>query len=277
VVVVAVVRFVVGCLGCSGCFSTARYDDAHAQRVADIDTRYQAEHLREQEHLAALALALVGERALLIPIEPIEPIESGSSSSPVIRVDARDDIMECRRRCDQRTAEVAINGSGLGNQVRAQCLHASCEQAYLDALTETYFEADVPRIISQQVEPEATDLEAVLALAHNRAVQRRIDEKTRNLAQIRQRLEEERQAEIAESARRRDLEIASGRAAHRARVQAAAHAFAATDRGPAGTRPLALCAAGDPGLRRVAGCLAAPLVHDEVSAPNTEQTIVGAP
>ena len=65
----------VAAIGGFGCFSTARYDDAHLQRVARINARYEAEHRREDEHYAALASALDKFRMQLIPTRP------GSSAS----------------------------------------------------------------------------------------------------------------------------------------------------------------------------------------------------
>ena len=65
----------VAAIGGFGCFSTARYDDAHLQRVARINARYEAEHRREDEQYAALASALDKFRMQLIPPRP------GSSAS----------------------------------------------------------------------------------------------------------------------------------------------------------------------------------------------------
>lgn len=57
---------VVVLVGGFGCFSTARYDDAHVQRVAIINARYEAACRRQAEQYASLAavaqlLSRVGE------------------------------------------------------------------------------------------------------------------------------------------------------------------------------------------------------------------------
>ena len=244
-----VVVVVVG-LGGIGCFSTARYDDAHAQRVATINARYEAERLQEQEREASLVAALEEHRALLIPIKP------GSLSAPVSRVDEREAIVECRSQCDRRGIDESLDGRHPNVRVKTQCLHDLCEPAYVDALTRTYVDADLRWVSGQLAASEGAEREALMTFSHNQAVSRHIEEDTRGLAQLQarasQRLEREHQAELAASARRRDSEIASGRAAHRARVQAAA--FAAKDRDPLGAGQSSLCAAGDPRLSSITGC-----------------------
>ena len=147
----------------------------------------------------------------------------------------------------------------------------------MDALTKTYVNADIHWVTSQRALSEGAELESLLAFSHNQAVTRRIEEDTRGLAQLqaqnRQRLERDREAEIAASARRRDAEIASGRAAHRARLQAAA--FAARDRGPIGAGELSLCTADDPQLRHVAGCRSEQPPPDRALSSSREQASSG--
>ncbi len=257
---------VVVAVGAGGCFSTARYDDAHAQRVASINARYDAERLQDQEREVALVSALEEHRALLIPIKP------GSLSAPVSRVDEREAIVECRSRCDRRGIDESLDGKHPNDQVKAQCLHEICEPAYVDALTKTYADADVRWVSSRLAASDGADLEALMTFSHNQAVSRHIEEDTRRLAQLRahtnQHLEQDRQAEIAASARRRDSEIASGRAAQRARVRAAA--FAARERGPISAGQSSLCAAGDPGLGSITGCRSEPPLPELAPPPHSE-------
>jgi hypothetical protein len=261
VVVVAVV------VGCSGCFSTARYDDAHVKRVESIEARYEAERVREQERQTALIAALAGYHALLIPIRP------GSLSAPVSRVDERDDIVQCRKQCERRAFDKSPERRRPDAKVNAQCLRDTCEPAYVDALARTYVAADVHWVTLERAASEGADLEVLMAFSHNQAIRRRIDDETRNLAQLlaqmRERPERDRRAEIAASARRRDAEITSGRVAHRARLQAAASAFTAMDRST-DPRPQSLCAAGDPGLRRAAGCRSALPLPDPGSSVSAQ-------
>lgn len=61
---------VVVLVGGFGCFSTARYDDAHVQRVAIINARYEAACRRQAEQYASLAAVLDQLRARVHPIEP---------------------------------------------------------------------------------------------------------------------------------------------------------------------------------------------------------------
>jgi hypothetical protein len=260
-VVVAVV------IGVVGCFSTASYDDAHARRVASINARYEAELVQEQQHQAVLVAALAADQALLIPIK------SGALSGPVSRVDEREAIVECRNHCDHRGVDASLDEIHPNGPITAQCLHDICEPAYVDALTKTYVDADAHWVTNQIAVSEGADLEALMAFSHNQAVARHIEDDRRALAQLqaqtRQRVERERQAEIAASAQRRDLEITSGRAAHRVRVQAAA--FAARDRGPISPGPSSLCAAGDPRLSTITGCRSEPALPDVAPPPQTEQ------
>ena len=51
---------------CLSCFSTARYDRAHIQRVSNINACYDAALEREREHHAALLAELARRRALAI-------------------------------------------------------------------------------------------------------------------------------------------------------------------------------------------------------------------
>jgi hypothetical protein len=260
---------VVVAVGGFGCFSTARYDDAHVQRVASINARYEAETLDEQQREVELAAVLEEHRALLVPIKP------GSRSAPVRRVAEREDIVECRKQCE-RLGDESLEASSKG-QVEAQCVHEICEPAYVDALTKTYVNADSHWVASQLAVSEDAELESLLAFSHNQAVSRRIEDETRGLAQLqaqhRQHLERDRQAEIAVSARLRDSEIASGRAAHRARIQAAA--FAARDGGPISAGESSLCTAGDPRLRHVAGCTPEQPLPDRAMASSREQASIG--
>lgn len=193
------------------CFSTARYDTAHVKRVVDINARYDAESRRQQDWIASNIAALDRLKASVIAIAP------GSSSTPIHRVDERDDIVACRSEC-----------------TGAPCMREICQPAYADALVKTYASADLTWVTHQLSASTDADLEALLAFSHNQAVLRAIDAQVSSLAQLqdqaRRRLEQEREREIRASIQQRDAEIVSGRAARRARVKAAADAFAATDR-----------------------------------------------
>jgi len=240
---------VVVAVGGLGCFSTARYEDAHIQRVASINARYEAERTQAQQREAELTAALEADRRLLAPTKP------GSRCTPLHRVDEREAIVECRDQCERRAIDESLDGY-LNEQIRKQCVHEICEPAYVDALTKTYVDADVHWVTSQLAASENADLESLMAFSHNQQVSRHLDDEARGLAklqaQVRQQLERDRQAEIAASAWRRDQDIASGRAAHRARVQAAA--FAARDAAPIDFEQSSLCTEGDPRLSRITGC-----------------------
>ena len=58
------------CIACLSCFSTARYDRAHTQRVSTINARYDAELARERKQHAVLVVELERRRALLIAVIP---------------------------------------------------------------------------------------------------------------------------------------------------------------------------------------------------------------
>lgn len=204
---VAVVTTIAGL----GCFSTARYDAAHVQRVVDIHARYDAVAHRLDDWYASSIAALAQLRATVIAIAP------GSSHAPVRRIEDRPDLVECRRQC-----------------AGAQCLRDICQPAYADALIKTYFHADETWVTQQLLASTHTDVESVLAFAHNQALQRTVDQQATTIEQhqrdARHRLDRARETEIRASLQRRDTDIASGRAARRARVKAKAEAFEAKHR-----------------------------------------------
>jgi hypothetical protein len=265
---------VVVVFGGLGCFSTARYDDAHARRVASINARYEAERAEDERRQVELVAMLESHEAMLIPVGPLGrlgqagqltplaalgplgPLRPAPLSGPVSRVDERDDIVECRDHCERRGIDDAVDGWHTDDKLRTQCLHQICEPAYADALTKTYADADLHWVMSQLARSDGADIEALMALSHNQAVSHHIEDERRELAQLRaragERRERERQAEIAASAQRRDAEVSSERSAHRARIQAAA--FAARDGDPINARPSSVCAAGDDQLSRITGC-----------------------
>jgi hypothetical protein len=265
-----VVMLVVGGLGC---FSTARYDDAHMQRVASINARYEAETAQEQEREHELASVIDRYRALLVPIKP------GSLSTPMSHVSERAEIIECRTRCDRRSIDESLDGRHTNDRVKAQCLRDVCEPAYLDALTKTYSGADVRRVTSQRAISEGGELESRLAGAHNRVILQHIEDESRELArlqeQTRRRLEQDRREAIAASAQRRDAEIASGRAVHRARIRAAA--FAARDPGPVAAGAPPACVAAEHEQVHGDGCRAELPSPDLGSSAETNPAPVGAP
>lgn len=96
------------------------------------------------------------------------------------------------------------------------------------------------------------------ARSHDREILRFLDEETRAIeehrAQAHRRLAQQREAEIHASEQQRTAEIASGRAAHRARLQAADDAFTAMGPGAIRARQRCLGTSDDPLLRRVADC-----------------------
>lgn len=269
---VGLVAVVVVALAGSACFRTARYERAHVQRVERITAHYDAERRLEDERAAALLAALERYRARLIPIQP------GTASTPVMRVGERFDILECRTQCDRRGLDESLDGVHRDEPSRAQCLRDICEPAYADALARTYSEADLHRVTREHGRPPHPDLESLLALSHNQAILAHIDEETRRIselhAQTLERLERERRAELATSARQRDAEIASGRAEHRARVLGAAHAFDASRRGPLATRPPCPCSPADPHAGSAIACRPAPAQRSAHSAQAAGASVV---
>jgi hypothetical protein len=141
---------------------------------------------------------------------------------------------------------------------------ASYDHAHVQRVATINARYEAARLRQAQAGPDLADL-GVLGVLGVLDRARRSDERQ---AAPRDPLEDERQAEISASARQRDLEIASGRAAKRARVRAAASAFAAADRGPGpiGTAQLCLAAPRDQLLFRVADCRAAPRLPERSSA-----------
>ena len=81
---------------CISCFSTARHDRAHSQRVSRINARYDAGLEREHQHNISAVTELDRRRMFVIPVKP------EAAHAPVNRVDERADIVECRQRCASR-------------------------------------------------------------------------------------------------------------------------------------------------------------------------------
>jgi hypothetical protein len=192
-----------------GCFSTGRYDTAHVERLADIHARYDAATRRQDAWYASSVAALEQLR--------VSVIATAQGHAPIRRVEDRIEIVECRRRC-----------------AAAPCLREICRPAYADALIKTYSHADATWVTHQLSTSRHADLESLLAFSHNQAVLRTVDQQTTTIEQqridARRRLELERDRAIRASLHRRDAEIASGRAALRARVKAKAEVFEAMDR-----------------------------------------------
>lgn len=200
------VAMVAGSIGCFSCFSTARYDDAHIQRVANINARYEAARRHEDEQYALLVTSLDQFRRYLLPVK------LDSQPPP--------------RRGDDRGNLIAL---------RDQCLRDVCQPGYVDMLIKTYAGADAPGRTSQLSSSQG-ELASQIAVLHNQEVLRTIDERTRRLeqqrAQVHRRLEAQRRDHIQASEQQRSSEIASGRALRRARLQAAAHASTTMGQGP---------------------------------------------
>lgn len=216
-------------LTCLSCFSTARYDRAHTQRVSYINARYDAAVEREHQHYISLATDLDKRRASVIPVKP----ESGHT--PVNPVDGRADIVECRRLCASQRPVVIIDPRAR-TQTAAQCLRDICGPAYADAVVKTYFHADVTWVTTQLAASSGAALESLLAFSHNQSLLADVEQQATVLAQrharARNHIEQQRQRELQASQQLRASEIEAGRAARRARVKAAADAFAAEARGP---------------------------------------------
>jgi len=244
--VVAVVVVVVGCFGC---FSTARYDDAHLQRVAIIHARYAAEGQSVDQQYESYLAALDKLRMELIAMTP-------GMDVPVSPIVDREDLVLCRRQCEQEAPAGPFERQS--EPAKAECVREACRPAYLDALRKTYFRANVTWVMSQPPGAGDADLEALMARSHNREVRRTLDEQTRalaqQLAQAQRRLAQAYQDEIRASEQQRTSEIASGRAVRRARLEAAADAFTAMGQGPISARQRCVGAIDDQLLSRVGDC-----------------------
>src|SRR5689334_11237304 len=107
-----------------GCFSTARYDTAHVQRVVDINARYDDERRRQDAWYASNTAALDELRGFLVPLASEAP------HAPLHRVDESDAVVECRNQC-----------AGRGDSLAAQCIRDICQPLYADALIKTYSDA----------------------------------------------------------------------------------------------------------------------------------------
>lgn len=203
---------------CLSCFSTARYDRAHSQRVASIDARYAVLLEREREQYRALVAEIDRRRALVVAVKP------GADHAPVFRVDERPEIARCREFCQ-----------------RSECLRNVCQLSYVDALLKTYYHADFAWVTSQVATSSRSDLESLLAFSHNQSLIAEIDQQAAILeqrhAQTRAHLDQQHQRELRASVQLRDAEIAAGRAARRERVKAAADAFSAQDHASAPSAP----------------------------------------
>jgi hypothetical protein len=126
---------VVAMVGGLGCFSTARYDDAHVQRVAIINARYEAESRRQAEQYASVAATLDQLRARLHPISPagapdreaLRSLDEQARALAQRQAQARDRLAverlgEIQASAARRTAELATRRAHL--QAVAQAVTA---------------------------------------------------------------------------------------------------------------------------------------------------------
>lgn len=124
-VVVAVI------VACFGCFSTARYDRAHTQRVSTIQARYDADLARERQRHAVLVAELERRRAFLVSLlaSPqnellLAEIDRQSTVLAERHARARHRIEQARQRelqasQQQRTSEIEAGRAARRARVRA--------------------------------------------------------------------------------------------------------------------------------------------------------------
>jgi len=105
-------------IACVSCFSTARYDRAHTQRVSTINARYDTELARERQQHAALAVELEHRRALLIAVIPET---SSHNESLVAEIDRQSTLLAQRHaRAQSRIEQLRQRDLAASQQQRAR-------------------------------------------------------------------------------------------------------------------------------------------------------------
>jgi hypothetical protein len=226
------------------CFSTARYDTAHAWRVGSINKQHYAESKALEARYDELLRSFDDFRKFLIPVE------DGGNYAPVSRVSARAEIAACSKTCGEYFPP-SLDPDG---KAKAECLKTICQKLYIDAVLATYYRADVSWVTEQLSTYEKGDMESLLAFSHNQSILGYVDEQRRAVedmrAQARLHLAEKRRNELNSSWQQRESEVAVGYNAHRSRMMAVASALsslgsAAGRRATAPSAPEGVYAAGN--------------------------------
>jgi len=227
----------------AGCFSSARFDQAHATRVHQINAeqdRRRAEVLKDAQELLEL---IYQRRKYLAPVKP------GSQSSPLTRIDTRPEMEKFRALCASYDGHIE-QAIALGQdpsalkQGKDDCEAKYYREIYVPLLVSTYYKADAQWAIRTYLEnPERYDIEALFLYSHNKAISQEIDRDVAQVVALRdwrlQRIESWRLEEISYSAAERDREVSLAREEHRRRMQAVGAALGSLSSASSSSSPSA--------------------------------------
>src|SRR5689334_16841973 len=143
-----VVVFIVGALAGTSCISSAKYEQAHQQRTAEINARYDAERAETERRGAQLVAIVEESRKGLVEVLP------GSRYSPIDRFDQQDWFTNVQTQCAEIQAE-AKSTSGdaqLRNELGSlaqECRRKLYVELYYPALATRYFRANADLVLQQ--------------------------------------------------------------------------------------------------------------------------------
>ncbi len=207
------------------CFSTAKYDEAHAARVRAIDLEYGGMEADARRSASQLRKGIEELRQFLVPVVP------GSAYAPAERIDAGESYVQLRGICAQADRDAdAQPDAGLAarfHQIADECRLDLFKKWYLPALRAKYYSADVTWVSQQWT--KGTDLESLFAYSHNTETLRGIREQEQIVEDMLERhvtsIRNMRASAVNASAQQRDGEVVAARAEHRAAMMAIANAL----------------------------------------------------
>jgi len=199
-------------LCCVGCLSTAKYEQAHEQRVAAIDERYETLRAETADRWNVL-LRQVNELAKYeVAVRP------GEGYAPVERVEEQPGPTTLRTKCDELATEAKSKELDSIAVEQFQALVKECwskyySEIYGPALRAHYYKADIQWVLAQYT--EGADLESLFAFSHNATIASEVATERATVIAARdaalQRLQTEESEEVQMSAEQRDAEIERAR------------------------------------------------------------------
>lgn len=207
----------------ASCLSTAQYEQAHQQRVAVIDSRYEAERTEVSSRWNELLRQTDELKKYLVAVS------DGDGYKPVDRVDVTAGPTEIRMECVREKNE--LDTQAVANPDFVEVVKKCCDTYYRDvygpALRSHYFRADVDWVLAHY--SDGADIESLFAFSHNAAIKAEINQQRemiiahRDAAIASLRLAESREVEL--SAEQRDVDIERAREEHRQKMQIVAAAL----------------------------------------------------
>lgn len=216
----------------TSCFTQAA-NKRYAAQVGVIDEHYE-DGVRGVQTQYAAALDAIE----LLAADLVE-VRTASHSAPVEAVEDRADLAALRAECDGIVGELSaarVHGADAPTFVRLlNACQARYRDAFLDALSETYWAADLDWIAEAlRTAEERVDVESLFVYSHNLRLRAYIAHRVQELNAERlaalQTLRHAREQAYSAARERRDAEIKAERRRFAAAVAAAADGFVSPNR-----------------------------------------------